>query len=439
MKILKIRDSLCLMILLLSFFLILPCPGVLKGADIPSAEDVAFLKAKLPTIEELTDGKVKTGDMIDKGNMHLVKEFLSEGQIACMNLGMKMIMGKQIEPFEGMPRNYREATEKNRGKAVMDESGKVLVWYEKKGQLWPAGLPFPEPKTGKEIMANTKFGTPQNDYAMRGWMDYINKNGKRYKQSAYWGYFIWMNTRESGPHVVKGYEDQMYRKVTCFLSPIEAKGLGQFVVRHYDDDETYDTGYGYVPAFKKVMRVSATTWQENVGGTDWTYGDAMGFAEPMAGWDFKYLGTRYILHPEYKSPFPLLDKRFRPVKELQFDMGEKFPRVGWAIITAHVVEATPLFKHIYSKKVVFCNTYPNIRVPDLTPMFDSYDRQGKLWKHMWSIMGDYLEKEHYAAPPGSIIIDLQSGHSTNYWLELRANNGLKPLDASMKTLLSTGR
>ena len=63
MKTLKEKYSCSFMVLLISLLLILPCPGVLKGAQIPSPDDVVARKAVAPTIEELTGGKVKKGDL----------------------------------------------------------------------------------------------------------------------------------------------------------------------------------------------------------------------------------------------------------------------------------------------------------------------------------------------------------------------------------------
>ena len=68
-----------------SFFLIW-----VDGAEIPSPDEVITRQLVPPTIEELSGGKVKDGDIIDKNNMDLVKEYLPTGAIECINQGMKM-------------------------------------------------------------------------------------------------------------------------------------------------------------------------------------------------------------------------------------------------------------------------------------------------------------------------------------------------------------
>ena len=441
MKMKKKENQWRFMLIAISLLLVLSFPGGLIAGEIPSAEDVAFGKAPLPTIEQLTGGKVKEGDLINKDNMELVKDLLTEGQIKCLEDGMVMRMANhKLKPLEGTPISYNEITEKNRGKAILDEAT-MTVSFEKEGVLWPGGAPFPEAKSAAEVMANMKFGVVEDDMSMIGWMDYVNKDGKMYKSQQYFGYFIWVNTRKTIPPLGTwpGYEDQMYRKMTCFLTPLEAKGLGGFNIRFYNDAEKYDQGFYYHPAFKKTGRSNATTWMNNAGGTDYTYGDAFGIQDPLVDWGYNYKGVQYKLHCEFVAPGPLVDRRQRPVKEMQYDFGEKFPRLGYAAIPFHVVEAKPKIKHVYGKKMVYVFSYRYCKPDAYCPMMDAYDNQQKLWKHYTLFSGHYDREGHYAQHEGCCMWDLQSRHSTTYWLKEKINVGLNPNDCSLKSLLAKGR
>jgi hypothetical protein len=441
MKMKKRRNGWCFMLMAISLLLAFSFPGGLIGGEIPSAEDVAFGKAPLPTIEQLTGGKVKEGDLINKDNMDLVKDFLTEGQKGCLEAGMVMRMANhKLKPLEGTPVSYSEFTEKNRGKAFLDLKT-MTVWYEKEGQLWPGGCPFPEPKTAEEVMANVKFGVVEDDYSMYGWMDFVNKDGKMYKTQGYWGFFMWCNTRETCPPLGAwpGYEDQMYRKVTVFTTPLEAKGLGGFNIRYYNDTAKYDEGFYYHPAFKKTGRSNATTWMNNAGGTDYTYGDGMGLQDPLSDFSFKSMGTKYILLTEFVAPGPLIDADARPVKDMKYDFGEKFPRLGYAAIPFHVIEATPRIRHVYGKKMCYVFTYRYNKPESYIPLMDAYDRQMALWKHYTLFNGRYDKEGHYAIHEGCCMWDLQSRHSTTYWFTMKINNCLNPNDCSLKSLLAKGR
>ena len=59
--------------------------------------------------------------------------------------------------------------------------------------------------------------------------------------------------------------------------------MGQYAVRYYDSVKTYDAGFTYLPAFKRTIRTSATTWQDNIGGSDTIYGDGEGFHGAISG------------------------------------------------------------------------------------------------------------------------------------------------------------
>ncbi len=442
MKILKRRNKRNLFLMLFYLLLILIFPGALMGAEVPSAEDVAFGKASLPTIEELTGGNVKEGDLIDKNNIDLVKEFLTAGQAKCIKDGQVMRMANhKPKPLEGTPIGYNELTERHRGKAILDPDY-IKVYFEKKGVLWPGGCPFPEPRTAKEVMANHSYGIVQDDFLMKGRMNFVNKDGKLYKQQGMWGYFIWVNTRTVIPPLGAwpGYEDQMYRKVTVFTTPLEAKGLGGFNIRYYDEVANYDQGYYYHPAFKKTGRSNATTWMNNAGGTDYTYDDGMGITGPLVDWSFKYLGVQYKFHTEYIAPGnALIDEKMQPIKDMEYDFGKKYPRLGYAVIPFHVVEAIPVIRHVYGKKMLYVLSYRYCKPVQFIPMVDIYDRQMKLWKYFELFNGHYDKEGHYAIHQGCCMWDLQSRHSTIYWLRQHVNAGLKPKDASLKSLLAKGR
>src|SRR3990172_11250856 len=129
MKTARIIKTGNLLIVLIAFLFTLLSPGLLIGAKIPSIEDVVAEKASLPTIEDLTGGKVKNTDLIDKHNVELVKEYLTAAMYEHVKRGFVLKMETQLPPDQLNPKPFKEATERNRGKAVMDKNG--VVYYEK--------------------------------------------------------------------------------------------------------------------------------------------------------------------------------------------------------------------------------------------------------------------------------------------------------------------
>jgi len=438
MKIKKIINYQFFVVMMISFCLVLPGPEITRGEDIPAPADVAAGKAKLPTIEQLTGGKVKKGDLIDKSNIDLIEDYCCEGTLEAINQGMKMIMGTNPEPYSLSPKNYFEITEKNKGKAILEPDGSV--WLEKRGVPWPGGIPFPEPKNAMEVMASVNYGQGADDSIDIGNFRFVNKKGKIYKVVGVEGYIVFTNLRTVLPPLGTwpGYEDQMYRRLDPLTYPMEVKGQGQFGIRYYNDAERYDTGFMYFPAFKRTMRISTTVYQDSIGGGDFTFGDARGLAEPFSTWNFKIIRMRYIMTPEFKAPFEYCVKG-KPVQQLIFDEGKKWPRMGWCVNQMYEIEGIPKHKHIYGKKIMYIATTPYAQVQGQVAMMDIYDKQMKLWKYYCPHNGDYISEWQSALPWGIFIADLQAQHITQLWFNLEINTGIKPNEMSFKGLLKMGR
>ena len=445
MTAIKVKRGWVSMIILNALLLSLPYSGVLATGEIPPVEDVIAGKAKLPTIEDMTGGKVKPGDVIDKNNVDLVKEYLSAVAYESVKHGMVLRMTTlNLPPDKLLSKYFIEATERNRGKAVIDENG--TVYYEKMGVLWPGGLPFTEPETGLQVMANVKYGRVWDDIHFNpNIIEFINPAGRAYKTTIMEQRYIQCTTRSKLPPLgmIPGFEDVLWKRISVLTNPLEVKGLGQYTVRYYDDAKHHDTGFAYLPSFKRTIRISASTWQDNIAGSDLTYGDGFGFQEPYSYWDFKLIGTKYMLQTwEPEASVHLFDEQRRINEMLTFDVNKKFVRFGWVITPLHVVEAIPRSKHLYGKKILYINTWPYWPSHSPIAIGEFYDRQMKLWK-AW-ITGKnveyFFEGDTTRAHAVGHVYDLQVGHMTHFWTLMELNQvNYKPKDITLKTLLEVGR
>jgi len=427
-----------------SLSLVLLSPGSLIGANIPSIEDVTAGKASPPTIEDLTGGKVKNDGLVDKNNVELVKEYLTAGMYEMVKRGMVLKMGTQLPPDQLNPKVFREATERNRGKAVTDENG--VVYYEKIGAPWLGGIPFPNAKTGMEAMGNFYYGFVWDSWRSLNDMWYVNSRGEVYKTVGQELQFVKCSGRTTLPPLgtIPGYENLLTKRISVATSPREITGLGQFSVRYYDFAKTYDTGFAYLPAFKRTIRVSATTWQDNIAGSDMTYGDGFGFQDPPSDWNLKLLGKKFLLVTEPKSPTPMLDEKGHLSKNVQFDVGKKYLRLGWIIWPVDVVEATPKIKHVYGKKIVYLPIWPYIYSGNGIAATDVYDRQMKLWKGALLLFGrhEYVNgdpQKPQTATIGLSMYDLQADHTTHYLMNMMLNFRYDPEDINLGKMLKMGR
>jgi hypothetical protein len=354
---------------------------------------------------------------------------------------MVLTMTKQLPPDQFLPKRFWDYTEKNKGKAVMNENGAV---YLKDGSIWPGGQPFLEPKTGLEVMANVKFGLFWDDLKGPRVTQLINQTGKVYKNIKAVTYELQTTCRMTNPPIgsFKGLENIKRRRVTSTYYPRNIKGLGNYIQRYYDDAKDADTGFLYLPAFKRVMRFSTTNYQDNIEGADITWGDVEGLYEPLSTWEFKLVKDGYILLPEPKSPFRLTDDLGNPSDRLKFDVGRKFPRLGWTIYPVHIIEANCRHKHIYGKKVLYCHRIPCLTAITNIGAFDAYDRKMQLWKGYVMPKGNHYvyEGDPYASNHGAFTHDLQADHTTQSWMNLRMNMWkYKPADVTLKQLIRLGR
>ncbi|MDO8785071.1 MAG: DUF1329 domain-containing protein, partial [Syntrophales bacterium] len=327
----------------------------------------------------------------------------------------------------------------------MDKNG--VIYYEKIGALWPGGIPFPWAKNGLEAMGNTNFGRVYDTlYNTPIDMWYVNSKGEVYKTVGQEHRFVKCSGRTMLPPLgaIPGYEKILIKRISVTTYPRELAGLGQFTVRYYDFAKDSDTGYAYLPAFKRTIRVSSTTWQDNIAGSDMINGDSEGFQEPYFDWDLKLLGKKYLLVSEPKSPFPMYDKKGHLSKDVQFDGGKKYPRLGWVIWPMDVVEAIPRFKHVYGKRVVYIPISPYWKTTSPIQTVDIYDRQMKLWKGYITLSGcqEYLNGDPQKAQTASaaaLMYDLQTDHATLMWINGGANKPLLAEDINLGTLLKIGR
>jgi hypothetical protein len=410
------------------------------------------LKQASPTIEVLTEGEVTLGTVIDKTNVDLVNDHLSAGVYELVQRGMKLIMGEHYTPWYLCPKRFWDYTEKHKGQAVLDEEGTA---YLKDGTPWPGGLPVHDPKTGQDIKANLKHGWACDEFDFSNqWLSYINKDGEVYKRNKYRASYVRSTSRMFTPPLgaYPGLENENYRRIATFLSPRNLKGIGQFTVRYYDDSKNADVGesYTYSPAFKRIIRgVSATSYQDNIVGSDFLFCDAGMANDPFVYWDYEVLDKRHMLTTSSKVPLPETDPA--PLtnehgdldsEKIKFDGGMKYPRVWWGAMPVHVVEATPTIKHVYSKRVIYVPA-PPFWFPSLpVQLGDIFDHQGRLYKTYILYKGGYMKQnnENFAQWYGFEVHDLQTGHSSRLLAEgIEYNGGSDPKSYSIQSLLERAK
>lgn len=372
--------------------------------------DMGFC-AEVPTIEKLTGGKVKTGELITQANVESIKQWLAPSTYEQVKRGMVLFVAPTTPVEETVPEYFLDATKKRAGLAVM---GKNSVVYTKDGKKWPGGLPFSDPKTGEEAMVNNKFSSQllwADDLRLQQRLDWVDKTGKSYKYSLM-GYRKMASCgRLKTPPLpcIPGYEDEAFRVLLGFSEPDFISGIRLLFIRYYDSTARPDDVYLYTPALRRTRATSLTNWQESMGGSDLTWGDAQGFLEPLSLWNFKLIGRANMVMPGQDNPAPKRNPDGSIFMPIPTDKGSKFVRMYWEVRPVVIVEAKPKGPHIYGKQIFYLDEL-NWR----KAIIERHDRQGKLWK-AWTLGGGILRGKdgiNYTVPYYGHQYDMQVDHMT---------------------------
>lgn len=305
---------------------------------------------------------------IDKTNCDQYKDILTQGQYYMVkNWEMVMEIVPTVADWKPNP-GYIEATEKYKGQCQVDENGNLLNFT--------AGCPFPDvdPKedpviAGAKVAWNHFWKCYGDDKYYTSFTGYIlDKNmAQRINKS----YTRRLNMRgrtelDPKPEILPNPEKVDYRDLAMQRFPFEVKGLGVLTFR-YEDPKKEDDCWLYIPAMRRIRRMSTAARDDTFGGTDTTWDDYYIWCGKNQTQTFKLIGVKDAYHVRHEP------------KEIFPERSKKFPCVSggyYEKITAWVVEATPKSPTaIYSKRVWW-----------IDPMFwdivlcDDYDRKGRAWK-----------------------------------------------------------
>lgn len=325
---------------------------------------------EIPTIEGLTGGQIKVGDTITKDNVELVKHFVTPGTYEkVVKYGMEMpIYATTTEPTLLVPERWLEVTERNRGKAILDKNGQL---WTKDGKPWIGGFPFPEPKTGLEViwnMASFSWLEYADDFVYPGG-EYLIKEGEIYRtfEYVYAGIGTVGRVYVAPKPYYPGHEDELYRLIIRYTKPFDYKGTAILIVRPYDQTKL-ERAYGYLPALRRVRELSTKQRWESAAGNDIFRSDQNGHNDPLSSWEWKLLEKRPMLMTSVSEGYQV--DRF-PV------VAGRFPRGRWELRPeVYVMEATPKDPWCpYGKKILYVDG-----VMRKSMIIDFYDRQGRIWK-----------------------------------------------------------
>ncbi|MDN5872920.1 MAG: DUF1329 domain-containing protein [Sinobacteraceae bacterium] len=249
---------------------------------------------ELLSIDEYTKGKLQPGDTIDASNVDLVKDLLEPvrlEQIRTMGRKLKLIKS-ETDVMKLSPWDYMQASVRNKGKAAWDKTGNVVD--KSTGKPWIGGNPFPDFKTGKDLMASQTLSWGKQDASLYAVKLFALQPGGDvgYTYDACWVDMqtVGRVTMDPKPYIPKFIDKLRFQNV-FFLAPNSDRGTSFLNIWYYDQNK-FPILYGYLPQFKRVRQFPTTQrFEPLVPGLTLYLSDAFGAGDPLNTWgDFKVVG-----------------------------------------------------------------------------------------------------------------------------------------------------
>ncbi len=354
---------------------------------------------------------VQPGDVVTKENVATAADLMGPGLRWCVEHGMKLhiVAPRTVE----WPRRYREATEKYSAQVRLSPDRNRLENYV-------AGMPFPnidvnDPDAAIKIMWNYQYKPLiTDDVLMRDFQ--VPSGPLTYTapmvpdreftigdmRRLYYNGRLFVEPKPEMPNP----DGIRYKELLApVVAPYDMKGVGGLYFR-YIDASRQDDSWLYVPAVRRVRRMSTAQRSDALFGQDADQDSFWGYSGHIAWSEWKLLGVKEmlgVLHREH----------FRPQR---CEGGADFAFCdNWEKRKVYIIEGiTKLPQYAYGKRVLYIDAEAWVVLAS-----DIYDKRGELWK-VWieyfsfrkQAPGSDLVYEDEMGFTSATMIDTQMNHAT---------------------------
>jgi hypothetical protein len=387
-------------------------PGYYGIEKNPDKFDFTGMPMKIPSseVERLSNGKIKVGMVITKNNVDGMKNELitltSPGVYSMVKKGMEMVIA-DYKPWP-VPKAFGDVTKANVGQAVISPDGNLRT---RDGRWWIGGTPFfavdeKDPQAAVKAWYNQINVYDGDDFTHDGvCMYFINAMGQRERGLEMSWDRLFLTSREilpPKPSYDPSLEDIFFKELVYVQSPADLQGFGNLTYR-YNDQNRLDDSFAYIPAMRRVRRLTSGQRFDPFVGCDSSIGDFRTLDVPLARWNWKLIDVQPKLTTLFSCDYITENKSVQ--RRHPSTVGEKFPRMNWRLWpNVYVIEATPKTRNdcpIYSKKVLWA-----LGGSWKSNLADAYDLQGRLWK---------TTQNHFYGYGDGRVLDLTAHFETDYY------------------------
>ncbi|MEW6440046.1 MAG: DUF1329 domain-containing protein [bacterium] len=245
--------------------------------------------------------EVAPGDIVDSTNAEKVEGLLPDSVLNWVKKGdFILTIGKlNYDPNEFWPEAAVRSFELNKGKYQLSEAGLIVEGSTGKTPEHIVGIPFPQvdlddPRAAYRLMYNRMcyaYTLGNNYYPMRA--IWVGRSGyEREVQAAFWTYPMVGYPGRSEEDNSDRIEKFSIVQVTA---PYDIAGTNVLTWRYLDDRQ--DMTYTFVPAIRRVRRMSPANRSDAYLGTDMCVDDGYGYDGKTNAVDWMPVKKRQALVP----------------------------------------------------------------------------------------------------------------------------------------------
>jgi hypothetical protein len=375
---------------------------------------------------------VSPGEVIDASNWEKVKGLLPEPVVAWVRKGeLTLHIGElEVDPKEMFPPHTRQAYQTNVGKYDVDEDSGIIETGTGKIAEFISGFPFPEidpkdPKAGEKIMHNKNYANFQyGDFRFRSQLIWVGRSSG-YEREAEIELLQSARTGWPGAEGIPNPDGLEKCFIIGVKKPYDVAGTAVMTHRFLSAHKL-DNTFGYLPAIRRVRRMSAANRSDGFVGTDQCVDDSSGYDGKVAAFHWKFLRKEEMLRPFLAAhTFPLVKNRreewqsTKDVKRVTYgyevDGWQGAPwnptNLIWVKRPMYALEMTPKDKYynygthyIWISTETWSATYKVI-----------HDRGGLYWKTLFTAAAFVQSADkttRFVAGPCQNVVDERYDHAT---------------------------
>lgn len=344
--------------------------------------------------------QVKSGDRIDSSNWEKVKEILPPSIAEWVKRGDYILdIGKFDWDFN-VDQAFHQKSAANKGKYIIDQDGGIIEKATGKPPVYVEGDPFPyqhldwknDPAAGSKIIYNAFLKASRaGELHVPHDIDWVGRDGHERRIGQDWHVQFYWNRPEGRP--INNPGNFLMTELISVKEPYDLSGILSLNLRAIEN--VPDQVYAYVPAIRRVKKISGTTRSSPALGTDFVNDDGLGWMGKIESMNWKALDQKMALIPmmkwAVKGPAEFVkqaDGSWAAPKHIKSPTnGYETPGwkgapwaptdIVWVPRTVYVVEATPKDPYYnYGKTTYYIDPIAGIAYKII------YDKNISYWKSL---------------------------------------------------------